>query len=319
MKCKNCVGSGNVAIIGAGNVGSTAAFTIMLDGIANKITLIDINKQKADGEKLDLCHGMQFTKKLIEIEAGDSFELVCDAEVIVICAGVAQKKGEKRTDILEKNVKVFKQIIPEIKKYNQEAILLVITNPVDILTYITYKLSGFDKYRVFSSGTVLDTARLRFLLGKHFKVSPKDISAYVLGEHGDTEFVWWSKAEIGGVSLEKFNGYSKKVLDEIYLRVKNSAEEIISKKGMTNYAIGLVISKIVRSILLDQSRVFTVSTVLNDYLGADEVCLSIPTIVRRGGIYRQLAIDLNPDEKEQFKLGSDKIKQFINLAEKFLD
>ncbi len=318
MECNNCVGSGNVAIIGTGFVGSTAAFAMMLDGVVNKISLIDIKKEKAEGEALDLCHGMQFTRST-KIVAGDSFELVADAEVIILCAGFAQKPGESRTDLLEKNVKIFKEIIPKIVKHNKEAILLIVTNPVDILTYVTWKLSGFDKCKVFSSGTVLDTARLRFLLGQHFKVSPKDISAYVLGEHGESEFVWWSKASIGGVSLNKFNGYSEKSLNEIYLKVKNAAAEIISKKGITNYSIGLVISKIVRAILFDQSRIFTVSTILQNYDNLNDVSLSIPTIVRRGGIYKQLEIDLNEQEETLLHQSSEKIKSLISEAENFLD
>ena len=317
MKCNNCIGSGNVAIIGTGFVGSTAAFAMMLDGVVNKISLIDIKKEKAEGEALDLCHGMQFTRS-IKIVSGDSFELVADAEVIVICAGFAQKSGEKRTDLLEKNVKIFKEIIPKIVKYNKEAILLVISNPVDILTYVTWKLSGFDKCKIFSSGTVLDSARLRFLLGQYFQVSPKDISAYVLGEHGESEFVWWSKASIGSVSLDKFNGYSKKALNEIYLKVKNAAAEIISKKGMTNYSIGLVVSKIVRAILLDQSRVFTVSTILQNYNHLNNVALSIPTIVRRGGVCKQIEIDLDEKEKNLLDQSSEKIKSLIDQAENFL-
>lgn len=318
MKCKSCVGSGNVAIVGAGFVGSTAAFAMMLDGIANKISLIDIKKDKAHGEALDLSHGMQFTR-LTKIESRDSFELVADAEVVVICAGFSQEPGEKRSDLLEKNVKIFKDIIPKITKYNQEAILLVITNPVDVLTYVTYKLSGFDKCKVFSSGTVLDTARLRFLLGQHFKVSPKDVFADVLGEHGESEFVWWSKANIGGVSLDKFDRFLQKDLSEIYLKVKNAAADIINKKGMTNYSIGLVIAKIVRAIILDQSRVFTVSSILQNYNEVNNVSLSIPAIIRRGGICKQLEIDLNVEEKKLFQCCGQRVKSFIQQAEKFLN
>ncbi len=307
---------GKVAIVGAGRVGSSAAYAMMLDGVASHVTLIDINAQKAEGEALDLAHGMQFTRST-KIEGGDSFELVSDAVVVVVCAGVAQKAGEKRTDLLKKNCEVFDQIIPQIVKYNKDAILLIITNPVDVLTYRAWKLSGFDSCRVFSSGTVLDTARLRYLLGEYFSVSPKDIVAYVLGEHGDSEFVWWSKATIGGIALNKFKKYSFFVLNEIYEKVKNAAYYVIEKKGATNYAIGLVIAKIVRAILLDQSRVFTVSNVLQDYKGVSEVALSIPTIIRRAGICQRLDIELNKEELDKFHASAQKIAGLIKVASKY--
>lgn len=302
-----------VAIIGAGFVGSTTAYALMIDGAVSEIALIDVRKDKVEGEALDLAHCMQFTQKTTII-AGDSFELVKDAEVIIITAGIAQKKDQTRSALLETNVQIFKQIIPEIIRHNDKGILLVVSNPLDVLTYLTLKLSGLSSCKVLGSGTVLDTARLRYLTGQFFNVSPKDITAYILGEHGDAEFAWWSRASIAGVPLHLIDGYSPQMLATICEQTKNAAYDIIAKKGATNYAIALALTKIVKAILQDQSRVFTVSSYLEDYQGLDDVCLSIPTIVRKNGICQRLPIDLSKDEKEKMQRAAEKIKQEIKYA-----
>lgn len=300
-----------VAIVGVGAVGSAAAYAMMMDGAVDEICLIDRNKEKAEGEALDLQHGMQFTKST-KIFAGDSFELCKGADVVILCAGFAQKAGgETRADLLKRNVAVFKEIIPQITKYNKDCILLSVTNPLDALTYVAWKVSGFPECRVFGAGTVLDSARLRFLLGRHFKISPKDINAYILGEHGDTEFAWWSAANIGGIPLAQLPLYDKKRFDEIFQEVKNAAYTVINKKGCTAYSIALVIAKIVRAIVMDQCRVFTVSTVLHDYCGADDVCLSVPTIVRKSGICEQLPIQLTNEEQALFEKTYNKVKEAL--------
>ncbi len=303
-----------VAIVGAGWVGSTAAYAMMLDGIVSEIALIDINKEKAEGEALDLRHGMQFTRST-KISFGDSYELVKDAKIVVICAGFAQKPGgETRLDLTQKNVEVFKDIIPKITKYNKDCILLIVTNPLDVLTYVAYKLSGFPSCRVFGTGTVLDTSRLRYLLGRHFKISPKDICAYVLGEHGDTEFTWWSGANVSGIPLKNLPEYNKDKLEKICEEVRGAAYEVISKKGATFYAIALVIAKIARAILTDQFRVLTVSTILDNYNGVSDVCLSIPTVVRKDGVCEKFDINLDEREKELFEASANKIKEAIKSA-----
>lgn len=308
-----CKTQTKVAVVGAGSVGSTTAYTLMIEGIATEIALVDIKKDKVEGEALDLAHCMQFAQKT-SIVAGDSFELVRGAKIIIITAGSAQQQGDTRSDLLEVNTKLFKKIIPEIVRYNDEAIFLIVSNPVDVLTYITSKISGLSSCQVFGSGTVLDTARLRYLIGEHFNVSPKDITAYILGEHGDSEFVWWSRANIAGIPITQLSGNSIELLHSIYQKTKNAAYEIISKKGMTNYAIALVLSKIVKAILNDQSRVFTVSSFINDYMGVDDVCLSIPTIIRKGGVCERFMIDLSPDELKKFIFSANKIRQEINKA-----
>ncbi len=318
MKPSSCIIPAKVAIVGAGNVGSTAAFAMMLDGVVSDLSIIDINKEKAEGEALDLQHGMQFTKST-KIEAGDSFELVAGAKIVILTAGFAQEPGgEKRLDLLEKNTKIFKQIIPKIVEQNKDCILLVVTNPLDVLTYVSYKLSGFPACRVFGTGTVLDSARLRYLLGQYFRVSPKDIMAHILGEHGDSEFAWWSAATIAGVPLASFKQYSKKSMDKIYVQVKNAAYEVINKKGATFYSIGLVIAKIVRAILTDQSRVLSVSSVLQDYNGLSDVCLSVPTVVRKDGLCEKLKLSFDATEEKLFAQSAEKVGRAIEKADGLL-
>lgn len=310
--CKSSECNSKVAIIGAGFVGSTSAYAMMLDGVVSEIALIDLNSEKATGEALDLKHCMQFTR-LTEINAGNSFELVSCASIVVITAGFAQKPGESRTELLRRNAMVFKTIVPQIVKYNQDCIILVVTNPLDVLTYLTLKLSGFPSCRVFGSGTVLDTARLRFLIGSYYKISPKDVSAYILGEHGDSEFLWLSKAAIAGVPLNKFPEYSDALVQDVSTQTKNAAYEIINRKGASYYSIALVVSKIIRAILQDQSRVFSVSTLIeNEIYGVKDVCLSIPTVVRKGGVCQRLDIELDQSEQKLFKSSADKIKENIN-------
>lgn len=300
-----------VAIIGTGFVGSTAAYSLMLDGVVDEIALIDLNDKVAQGHALDLMHGMQFTKST-KIKAGSSFELVADAKIVVITAGAAQKSGQTRAELLKTNVAIYKKIIPEIVKHNKHCILLVVTNPLDVMTYVTYKLSGFDSCKVFGTGTVLDTSRLRYLMGQEFKVSPKDINAYILGEHGDAQFVWWSHANIAGMPITKFCGCDKKLLEKMHKKVRDVVYEVIDKKGSTYFAIATVITKIIRAILMDQSRVFTVSSVLHNYNGVSDLCMSVPTVIRSGGICSVLDIDLSDDEKLYFDEAAKKIKDGIS-------
>ncbi len=302
-----------IAIVGAGAVGSTIAFALMLDGSVSDIALIDLDKEKAEGEVLDLNHCMQFTR-MTNIVGGDSFALVEDASVVVITAGVAQKPGETRDDLIVYNSQMMRKIIPEITRYNKTCILLMVTNPLDAMTYLAYKLSGFDSCRVFGSGTVLDSARLRYLIGKHYQISPKDITAFVLGEHGDSEFVWWSKANIAGLPLTAFTRYDQEVLNNFFEETKNAAYQVIEKKGSTCYAIALVVVKIIRSIVLNQPRIFTVSSLVHNIEGVKDVCLSLPTIIRENGVCEMLPIDFDENEKKLFKRSAETIQQEIEQA-----
>jgi len=299
-----------VAIVGMGHVGSTTAYALMLEKLVAELALIDIDKDKAEGEARDLEHGMQFTRS-VKICAGDSFELVHGAHVIIIAAGVAQEVGQTRSDLLEKNAAIFSRIVPEIVKNNKDAILLVITNPLDVLTYLAWKLSNFDSCRVFGTGTVLDTARLRHLIGQHIDVSAKDITAYMLAEHGDTEFAWWSRANVAGVPLQNFTNFTSDVRTTILNQVRQAAYDIIRLKGATYYAIGLAATKVVRAILTNQSRVFTVSSVLNEYQGMSDLCLSVPTVVRGNGVCEHLPIELDSQEQDLLAASANKIKDEI--------
>ncbi|MCB9493369.1 MAG: L-lactate dehydrogenase [Epsilonproteobacteria bacterium] len=315
--CKVFQSGCKVAIVGAGFVGSTAAYALMIGGTVSEIVLIDVEKQKAQGHALDLQHCMQFTKS-VSICAGSSYELIKDASIVIVAAGVAQAPGQSRSALLEQNVSIFKDVIPKIVAHNKDCILLIVTNPLDVLTYVAHKLSGFDACRVFGTGTVLDSARLRYSLGEHFNVSPKDVIAYVLGEHGDSEFVWESAANIAGIGLHQFEGYQPALMKKIYDHTKRAAYEVIEAKGATYYAIALVIAKIVRALLLDQLRVFTVSTLINNVYGQSGVCLSVPTIIRAGGVCQQLPLQLSQNEQVLFSKSAQKIREGIEQAMKLL-
>lgn len=304
-----------VAIIGAGYVGATAAYALMINGIVSEIALIDVNKEKAEGEAMDLQHGLQF-KPNVEIVFGDDYKLCKNAKIVIITAGAHQKPGETRMDLVKKNSEIFKEMIPKIVKYNKECILLVVSNPLDVLTYLTLKYSRFPKNKVIGSGTVLDTARFRYLLGEYFEVNPNSVHAYILGEHGDSSFPVWSTANIAGVSLKNFKKYDEKKMIEIYEKTKNAAYEIIAKKGATYYAIGLGITKIVNAILSGHNEVLAVSGYLNNYNGVSDVCLSVPTILDSTGIKEQIVLPLNDLEKAQLKNSANKIRDAIDSVYK---
>ncbi len=305
--------SGNpskVAIVGAGFVGSTAAYSLLIDGAASEIALIDVSRQKAEGEAMDLKHGLQFTSN-IKVTYGADYGLCNDAEIVVITAGAHQKPGESRLDLVKKNSAIFKSMIPQIVKHNKDCILLVVSNPLDALTYLALKYSKFPKNKVIGSGTILDTARFRYLIGEHFEVSPNSVHAYILGEHGDSSFPVWSTANIAGVNLRYFKKYSKNAMDKLYSDVKNAAYEIIAKKGATYYAIGLGITKIVRSILSNQNEVLALSSYLDNYHGVSGVCLSVPTVLNRNGIKERILLPLNSLEKNQLRKSASVIKGIL--------
>ncbi len=302
--------SSKVAIIGAGFVGSTAAYALLIDGAASEIALIDVNREKAEGEAMDLQHGLQF-KANAKITFGSDYALCKDAEIVVITAGAHQKPGETRLDLVKKNSAILKDTIRNITKHNSNCILLIVSNPLDVLTYLALRYSKFQKSKVIGSGTILDTARFRYLLGEYFEVSPNSVHAYIMGEHGDSSFPVWSTANIAGTNLEYFSKYSKKAMDKIYQKTKNAAYEVIARKGATYYAIGLGISKIVRAILSDRNEVLALSTYLNNYNGVSDVCLSVPTIVNRNGVKGHIVLPLNALEKKQLKKSADVIKKAI--------
>jgi L-lactate dehydrogenase len=304
-----------IAIIGAGNVGSSFAFSLVIRGLAREIVLIDKNELLAKGECMDLNHGVSLAQPIKITAAG--FEACEDADIIVITAGANQKPGQSRTDLVQSNVEIFKEIIPAISKYAGNAILLVVSNPVDILTYVTLKLSGFPVNRVIGSGTVLDTARFKFLISEYCKVDPTNIHAYIIGEHGDTELPVWSNANIGGMVIEDYCkdyvrfGNAKNELSQIFEQVKNAAYQIIMAKGATNYSIALALLKITKSILRNENSILPVSTLITDYYGISDVCIGIPSIVNVKGVEQYLKLDLSDKEQELFKHSANTLKNIL--------
>ncbi|MGL4572334.1 MAG: L-lactate dehydrogenase [Clostridium sp.] len=308
-------GKRKVSIIGAGFVGATTAYALMNSGIATEICLYDINMEKAVGEVMDLVHGTSFVKP-INIYAG-SLQETKDSDIVIITAGVGPKEGETRLDIIDKNYKIFQGFVPEIARLSPGAILLVVSNPVDVLTYITYKLSGFPKQRVIGSGTVLDTSRLKYVLGKYFNVNNNNIHSYVIGEHGDSEVVTWSNGRVGG---EDFDMYAKqtglewdkeirKVIEE---DVKNAAYEIINRKKATYFAVALAVNRIVEAIFRDENSILTVGTLFEGQYGIDDMYLAIPTIVNRQGSKEIIEISLSDDEKKRLKESAEILKKHLN-------
>lgn len=304
-----------VSIIGAGFVGATTAYALMNSGIATEICIYDINMDKAIGEVMDLVHGTSFVKP-VNVYAG-SLEETKDSDIVIITAGVGQKEGETRLDIIGKNYKIFQGFVPEIARLSPNSILLVVSNPVDVLTYITYKLSGFPKERVIGSGTVLDTSRLKYVLGKYFNVNNNNIHSYVIGEHGDSEVVTWSNGRVGG---EDFDMYAKqldlewdndikKVIEE---DVKNAAYEIISRKKATYFAVALAVNRIVEAIFRNENSILTVDSLFEGQYGIEDMYLAIPTIVNRGGAQEIIQISLADDELNRLKESASILKKHLN-------
>jgi len=304
-----------IAIIGAGNVGATFAFSLMMSGLAREIVLIDKNELLARGECMDLNHSLSFVYPARIYQAG--FEGCEEADIVVIAAGSNRKPGQSRTDLVNINVEIYKEIVPAILKYTSEAILLVVTNPVDILTWVTLKVSGLPVNRVMGSGTVLDTARLKYMISDYCKVDPANIHAYIIGEHGETELAVWSNATIAGMAVETYcSVYAqlnnpKKELEGIFEKVRNSAHLIIEAKGATNYSIALALLKITRSIVRGENSILPVSTMVTDYYGVADVCMGVPAYVSKNGVENFLKISLSKPEQVQFKHSADVLKEII--------
>jgi L-lactate dehydrogenase len=306
-----------VTVIGAGNVGSTFAFALMTSGTAREIVIVDRNDTKAKGECMDLNHGMSFTHPAAIYSA--DYKGCAGSDIVVITAGARQKPGQTRVDLVQTNADIFKDIIPNVLKYAKDAILLVVTNPVDILTYVTLQISGLPPQRVIGSGTVLDTSRFRYLLSEHCNIDPRNVHAYIIGEHGDTELAVWSNATIGGVKIEKLcpicknhdNCNRKEALEAIFEEVKNAAYKIIESKGATYYAIALALVRITQAILRDENAILPVSTLIKGHYGIEDVCLSLPSIVNRNGVEQILKLELSAKEQEQFKASARTLKEII--------
>ncbi len=306
---------GKIIIIGAGAVGAATAYTIMLGGLFNEIAIIDINRDKAEGEAMDMNHGVSFVKP-VTVTAGDYS--VCEgADIVVITAGAAQREGETRLDLLHRNARIFKGIIESVMRYApSDVILLPVTNPVDILTYITWKISGLDKRQVIGSGTVLDTSRLKYMISRHTGVDARNCHTYIIGEHGDSEVAAWSITNIAGMSMAEYARATGKCtpadMEYMYKSVKSAAYEIIEKKGSTCYAIALAVSRIAACIAGEENSVLTVSGIFSGEYGIDDIALSVPMLVSGYGIERIFEVPLNERELTGLRDSASRLHAELN-------
>jgi L-lactate dehydrogenase len=301
-----------VGVVGLGLVGSSFAYGLMIQGIATELVLVDINEEKTIGEMMDFNHGLSFVQPM-KIAAG-GYEELCGATVVVIAAGAAQRPGETRLDLLARNARVFKDIVPQVVRYAPDTVILIATNPVDILTYLSLKESGLPASRVIGSGTILDTSRFRFLLGQYYGVDARSVHAYIIGEHGDSEIPVWSLANIGGVRLQEFaplknRSYNHAEMNALFIAVRDAAYEIINRKGATYYAIGLGLLSIVEAILGDFRTVLSVSTLMNGHYGVRDTCMSLPCVVGTNGVEEILTLNLSEEEERGFRASAEKLKK----------
>lgn len=311
---KQVINNRKAAIIGCGFVGSASAFSLMQSGLFSELVLIDANREKAEGEALDIAHGIPFARQM-KIYAGD-YDDIMDSAVIIVTAGANQKPEETRLDLVHKNVEIFKSIIPEIAKRDYQGILLIVANPVDILTYTALKLSGMPENRVIGSGTVLDTARLKYRLGEHLCVDSRSVHAFIIGEHGDSEIAVFSSANVSGIPLNRFcemRGHfahdesTRRIAEE----VKNSAYEIIAKKHATYYGIAMSVKRICEAIVRDEKSILPVSSMMCGEHGISDVVLSMPSIVGKDGIETQVPISLSEEEENRLRESADTLKKVI--------
>lgn len=307
------------AVIGCGNVGATIAYALMQKGLYSEMVLIDVNHEKAVGEAADLTHGLPFLRPM-QIYAGN-YASLADASMIIISAGAGQRPGQKRTDLVRQNMRIFDSIIDQITIYNKEGILLVVTNPVDILTYHTIRRSGFPPSRVIGSGTVLDTGRLKALVGEALGVDSRNVHSFIIGEHGDSELAVWSSANVSGIDLNRFChdcacDCTMEKLYPLYDEVKNSAYSIIEAKGATYYGIAEAVCRIVSAIVHDEDTILPVSTLPDGQYGLHDLCLGLPSILNHTGVKEVLEIRLNDDEQRRLAQSANALRQILDETEK---
>ena len=304
--------NGKVVLVGTGFVGMSIAYSILNRGGVSELVLIDIDKDKTIGEEMDLSHGLPFAPQKMIIKAGD-YDECKDAQVVVITAGIAQKPGQTRLELAETNTKIMKGITQNIMASGFDGIIVVASNPVDLMTYVVAKVSGLPKNKVIGSGTVLDTARLRYLVSDYLKVSSKNIHAYIMGEHGDSSFVPWDHAYVGCKRMKdvmKDNGYPLEDLDKIHKDVVQAAYEIINKKKATYYGIGMALRKLVKTIINDENTILTVSTYLKDgEYGQDDIYIGVPAIINSNGVRELLNLELSKEEQEKLDNSCKIIKE----------
>lgn len=304
-----------IVVVGAGSVGATYVYALMHTGLASEIVLVDIDQRRVEGEVMDLEHGLAFVQPA-NIRAG-GYSDCADANLVVITAGAKQALGQSRLDLARRNAEIIESICDQINKSNSSAVLLVVTNPVDVLSYVARRRLGWPRQRVIGSGTVLDSARFRFMLSRHCGIDTRNVHAYVLGEHGDSEVVAWSMTHVAGVSMKDYCAIcqgcvSNKTHQEITRRVRDSAYHIIDYKGSTYYAIGLTLTRISAAILRNEHSIMTVSLLMQGEYGVDDVCLSVPCIVGEGGVERIITVPLSEAEQRDFEASAKKLKEVLD-------
>ena len=310
--------SKKISIIGAGNVGATIAYTLTMDGMASELVLVDINEDKAKGEALDIIQGTPFCPP-VDIYAGN-YSDIANSDIVIITSGIPRKEGQSRLDLAQNNVNLMKEMGPELVKHAPDAIYVVVSNPVDVMTYTLIKSTGLPERQVVGSGTVLDSARLRSDIADSLDVNPKNVHAYVFGEHGDSSFVPWSLATISGMPLEAFYREKRKLdpgftdidLDGYEENVRTSGSKIISKKGATYYAIALSVRRICDCIVRDTNSILTVSGMIHDRYGMDDVCLSLPFVVNKDGIEYAVSPEILPEEEEKLTNSYNVLREMID-------
>lgn len=305
-----------ISVIGAGAVGTATAYALLIKEVAREIALYDIDTQKVDAEVLDLAHGTQFTGSS-RVIGGSDITVTANSDLIIVTAGAKQKSGQTRLDLAEVNVKILQTLLPQLLAQSPKAIFMLVTNPCDVLAVVAQKILGLPANRVFASGTVLDSARLRWTIAERFKVSSNSVHAYIVGEHGDSEFALWSQTRIGPVpiadwQLDTGSVISHQELEQMALDVKNAAYKVISGKGATNYAIGLSATAIAQAIINDSNEVLSVSTVLDNYLGVSGVALSVPTVVNRSGAAKTVEVPMTEAEHKKFLASAAAIQKSLS-------
>lgn len=303
-----------IAVVGTGYVGSTAAYTILLSGLARELILVDKDRARAEGHALDLAHGTPLAER-VDIRSGD-YDACRDVDVILFCAGAAQRSGQGRLELVRENLEVLRESLPYLIPLCPRAILIMVSNPVDVLTLAALRITGWPPSRVIGSGTVLDSARFRQALGYHFGVDPRNVHAYVVGEHGDTEVPLWSRARVAGLSVEEWEGVTGKRIPDrsaFFAQVREAAYEVISRKGATYYAIAVVLRRLLGAILNDERSVLTVSGLLEGQYGLKQICLSLPTVLGRGGRERVLAPPLEASEHRALLVSASTLAAFSPL------
>ena len=302
-----------IVLVGTGFVGMSMAYSLLNQGGVNELVLIDVVKEKAEGEAMDLSHGMPFAPSKMDIRAGD-YSDCRDANIVVITAGLNQKPGQTRLELAKANAKIMKDITKQVVDSGFNGTFVIASNPVDLMTYVVYKVSGFPKEKIIGSGTVLDTARLRFLIGEYLKVASKNVHAYIMGEHGDSSFVPWEHAYVGCkklIDVMKEQGKDLKDLDKIYEDVQQAAYEIINKKKATYYGIGIALTRLIKAILGDENAIMPVSMYQNGEYGHSGMFIGVPAIINRNGIKEMVKLNLEPKVQEKFDYSCNLLRQMI--------